>query len=63
MIERCKSRSRPSFELQLAQTDTAPAEASIDEYLKESRLADGERAWGLRQKGRLLTSRGSFQEN
>ena len=50
------------IELQLAQADTAPAEASIDEYLKEPKLADGERAWGLRQKGRLLTSRGSYLE-
>src|SRR6185312_6627835 len=53
---------RKVIELQLAQEDTAPAEASIDEYLKEPRLADGERAWGLRQKGRLLASRGSYLE-
>lgn len=53
---------RKVIELQLALSDTAPAEASIDEYLKEPRLADGERAWGLRQKGRLLTTRGSFVE-
>jgi tetratricopeptide (TPR) repeat protein len=53
---------RKVIELQLGQEDTAPAEASIDEYLKEPRLADGERAWGLRQKGRLVASRGNYLE-
>jgi len=51
---------RKVIELQLALPDTAPAEASIDEYLKEPKLADSERAWGLRQRGRLMSSRGSF---
>ena len=50
---------RRLIELQLTQSDTAPAEAAIDEYLKEPKLSDGERGWGLRQKGRLLTQRGS----
>ena len=53
---------RKVIDLQLTQADKAPAEASIDEYLKEPKLADGERAWGLRQKGRLLTARGSYIE-
>ncbi|HSZ56496.1 MAG TPA: tetratricopeptide repeat protein [Tepidisphaeraceae bacterium] len=51
---------RKVIELQLAQPDKAPAEAAIDEYLKEPKLADSERAWGLRQRGRLLVDRGSF---
>ena len=51
---------RKVIELQLVQPDTAPAEASIEEYLKEPKLADSERAWGLRQKARLLIDRGSF---
>jgi tetratricopeptide (TPR) repeat protein len=51
---------RKVIELQLAQPDKAPAEAAIDEYLKEPKLADTERAWGLRQRGRLLVDRGSF---
>jgi tetratricopeptide (TPR) repeat protein len=51
---------RRVIELQLAQPDKAPAEAAIDEYLKEPKLADSERAWGLRQRGRLLIDRGSF---
>lgn len=51
---------RKVIDLQLAMPDTAPAEASIDEYLKEPKLADSERAWGLRQRGRLMSVRGSF---
>src|SRR6185437_13214440 len=51
---------RKVIELQLTQQDTAPAEASIDDYLKDAKLADSERAWGLRQKARLLIQRGSF---
>lgn len=51
---------RKVIELQLSQPDTAPAEASIDDFLKDPKLADSERGWGLRQKARLLVGRGSF---
>jgi tetratricopeptide (TPR) repeat protein len=51
---------RKVIELQLEQTDTAPAEASIEEYLKTEKLADSERAWALQQKARLLMSRGGY---
>jgi len=51
---------RKVIELQLKQSDTGPAEASIEEYLREPNLAESERAWGLRQKSRLLIERGSF---
>lgn len=51
---------RRVIELQLKDADIAPAEASIEEYLKDEKLADGERAWAMSQKAQVLFSRGSF---
>ena len=51
---------RKVVELQLTQPDLGPAEASIEEYLKNEKLADTERAWALQQKSKLLIVRGSF---
>ena len=53
---------RKVIELQLAQSDWAPAEASIEEYLKDEKLADGERSWALQQKAHILMNRGSFAD-
>jgi tetratricopeptide (TPR) repeat protein len=53
---------RKVIELQLAQADTIPAEASIEEYLKDAKLADSERAWALQQKSRLLMDRAGYAD-
>lgn len=53
---------RKVIELQLTQSDLAPAESSIEEYLKDEKLADSERAWALEQKSVLLMSRGSYAD-
>lgn len=51
---------RKVIELQLQQPDVGPVEASIEDYLKDPKLADSERAWALQQKSKLLISRGSY---
>ena len=51
---------RKVIELQLAQADTGPADASIDEFLKTEQLSDSERVWALQRKAQLLTTRGSY---
>ncbi|MDB5301575.1 MAG: tetratricopeptide repeat protein, partial [Phycisphaerales bacterium] len=51
---------RKVIELQLAQNDTAPAEASIEEYLREPKIADAERAWALVEKAQALSKRANY---
>ena len=51
---------RKVIALQMAQDDTLPAEASIDEYLASTDLTDSERAWALGEKAQLLADRGEF---
>lgn len=53
---------RKIIELQLAQSDTAPAEASIEDYLKDEKLSNSERGWGLREKAQLLSKRGDYSD-
>lgn len=53
---------RKVIELQLAQPDSAPAEASVEEFLKDEKLSDGERGWGLRRKAVLLAQRGDYSD-
>ena len=53
---------RKVIELQLVQPDTGPAEGSIEEYLKNEKLTDSERAWGLQQKAQLLITRSSYAD-
>ena len=53
---------RKVIDLQLSQADTGPAAASLDEYIKDARLADGERAWALGRKAQLLADRKNFIE-
>jgi tetratricopeptide (TPR) repeat protein len=53
---------RKVIELQLAQDDTAPAEASIEEYLRDPKIADAERAWALAEKAQALSKRGNYIE-
>ena len=57
---RALSLQRKVIDLQLVQSDLGPAEASLDEYLKDGRLADGERAWALGKKAQLLVDRRDF---
>ena len=59
---RALALQRKVIDLQLLQPDTAPAEASIEDYLRLEGLADAERAWGLGRKAELLVNRGSFFE-
>lgn len=53
---------RKVIDLQLAQDDTAPAEHSLEEYLKSAQLTDVERAWALGQKANILSDLGNFAE-
>lgn len=53
---------RKVVELQLTQRDLGPAEASVEDYLKDQKLSDSERAWALAQKSTLLIARGSFAD-
>ncbi|HSU65233.1 MAG TPA: tetratricopeptide repeat protein, partial [Tepidisphaeraceae bacterium] len=57
---RYQNLQRKVVELQLTQPDLGPAEASIEEFLKNEKLADSERAWALQQKSKLLMSRQSY---
>ncbi|MGE5611589.1 MAG: tetratricopeptide repeat protein, partial [Bacillota bacterium] len=53
---------RKVIDLELSQEDYDAATTSIDEYLKRSDLADGERAWAMGEKAHILIDRGQFQE-
>jgi tetratricopeptide (TPR) repeat protein len=53
---------RKVIELQMDQGDTGAAEASLDEYLKDPKLSDMERAWALGEKSHLLADAGNFIE-
>ena len=48
------------IELQLATGDVGPAQASLDKYLQASELSDGERAWALCNRARLLIDKGDL---
>ena len=48
------------IELQLATGDLAPAQASLDRYLQSAELSDGERAWALCNRARLLIDREDY---
>src|SRR5688572_16671294 len=51
---------RKVIDLQLASSDWAPAEASIDAYLAAPQIADTERAWAKLTKAQLLIDRGDY---
>jgi tetratricopeptide (TPR) repeat protein len=59
---RALALQRKVIELQLAQADTGPAEASLEEYLRLEGLTDAERAWALGSKAELLVNRGLYFE-
>ena len=51
---------RKVIDLQLAENDPGPAEASLNQYLKSGELTDGERAWALCEQAKLLVDRSEF---
>lgn len=53
---------RKVIDLQLATSDWAPAEASLDAYLASPGISDSERAWALGEKAMLLVDRGEALE-
>src|SRR6185369_3971887 len=53
---------RKVIDLQLAQSDWAPAEASLDAYLASPQVADAERAWGQSVKAQLLIDRHEYAD-
>lgn len=53
---------RKVIDLQLVQPDSAPAEASLEDYLRLEGLTDAERAWALGRKAELLVNRGLYFE-
>lgn len=59
---RALALQRKVIELQLAQVDSGPAEASLEEYVRAQGLTDAERAWALGRRAEILTNRGNFIE-
>ena len=59
---RALTLQRKVIDFQLLQNDTGPAEASLNEYLKDARLADAERSWAQGKKAQLLVDKGNFIE-
>jgi TolA-binding protein len=53
---------RKVIDLQLAQSDWAPAEASLDSYLASTQVADAERAWAQSVKAQLLIDRHEYAD-
>lgn len=53
---------RKVIDLQMSQGDLGAAEASLDEYLKDSKLSDSERAWALGEKSHMLADASKFIE-
>jgi tetratricopeptide (TPR) repeat protein len=53
---------RKVIDLQMTQGDLGAAEASLDEYLKDPKLSDSERAWALGEKSHMLADAGKFIE-
>ena len=51
---------RKLIDLELAEEDTANADVSLDEYLKQPELTDAERAWALDQRAGILIEEKNF---
>jgi len=56
------SLRRKMIELQLANDDTASADVSLDDYLKQPDLTDTERAWALDQRAGVFIDEKKFAE-
>jgi tetratricopeptide (TPR) repeat protein len=61
-VNRSLRLKRKVIDLQMAQGDTGAAEASLDDYLRDPKLSDSERAWALGEKSHLLADAGKFIE-
>ena len=59
---RALALQRRVIDLQLAQPDPAPAESSLEDYLRLDGLTDAERAWALGRRAELLVNRGMYFE-
>src|SRR4051812_16251474 len=57
---RTMSIQRKVIDLQLAQDDPTPAEATLDEYLKNRTITNAERAWAMGEKAQLLIDAGKY---
>ncbi len=53
---------RKVIDLQLAQDDPSPADATLIEYLKTPNLSEGERAWALGERAQLQIDAGKFTD-
>ena len=53
---------RKVIDLQLAQDDPSPADATLADYLKTTSLSDGERAWALGERAQLQIDAGKFTD-
>jgi tetratricopeptide (TPR) repeat protein len=53
---------RKVITLQIEQDDVVPAEASLEEYLRDKRLTDAERGWALNQRAQLLIEQARLSE-
>jgi tetratricopeptide (TPR) repeat protein len=53
---------RKVIDLQLAQDDPSPADATLADYLKTTTLSDGERAWALGERAQLQIDAGKFTD-
>jgi tetratricopeptide (TPR) repeat protein len=53
---------RKVIDLQLAQDDPSPADATLIDYLKTPNLSDGERAWALGERAQLQIDAGKFAD-
>jgi tetratricopeptide (TPR) repeat protein len=60
--ERSIALQRKVIDLQLSRNDVGPAETGLDEYLRDARLSDAERAWAIGEKAQLLIDRSQYAE-
>jgi tetratricopeptide (TPR) repeat protein len=51
---------RKVIELQLAQSDPGPAEASLEEYQRQEGITDAERAWALSRRAEIMTNKRDY---
>ena len=51
---------RKVIELQLATGDVGPADQSLERYAADPELSDGERAWALCNRAKLMVDRGEY---
>jgi tetratricopeptide (TPR) repeat protein len=61
-VNRALRLKRKVIDLQMSQGDSGAAEASLDDYLKDPKLSDSERAWALGEKSHILADSSKFIE-